>query len=546
VAEPAGPAPMTITRFMLVLLPGIEENGEDTPGLHEEGLMNAPRVHRATPLVLAGSIALIVSTLAIGADYRDVPEWPDSNVGRLAEELLEIINTADRERAVEFIAEHYDPEAWKDFPAEDNAAWLCDLKEAHGNLAFHYTRRYDSPPGGAAPGEFVVAILYSQNKEQWMGLSLQLGHEEPGKVRGMVIMPARAPAEAASSAPGLSREGLVAELGDYLKRMSEADRFSGAVLVARNGEVWFEGAYGLASRRFDVPNRTDTRFNLGSMNKMITAVAAARLIEQGKLRYDDTLDKRLPEGWLKPEVAGKIRIEQLMTHTSGLGDYLGDDRFWDGSRLNFKKLEAFKPLFQDLTPEFEPGSEWAYSNSGFLLLGVIVEQVAGQNYEVFVEQQIYRPAGMTDTRLYEMDLPVPNLAIGYYRDTDGDGKLHNNTLLHAAKGGPAGGGYSTVRDLLAFAEALRGDELLSAAARQKLWETTDLSRKRLPYGRGFIVGGGEGDLRVGHGGSFPGISANLEIHVDSGWTVVVLCNLTGGIGAGDVTNKINEWLVRLE
>jgi CubicO group peptidase (beta-lactamase class C family) len=505
------------------------------------------RVSRDLLIILA--VLLSISTVAVlaqgGAGYRDVREWPDSRVGGLAKELVSIINAGDEARAVRFIEEHYDPQAWKDFPTEDNARWLVDLKEGHGHLDFHSTRVYDEPLAGTGAGERVVAILYSRRKEQWMGLSLQLGAGESGKVRGMVIMPARAPHDVTAAASPLTREQTVRELDGYLRRMTEGDRFSGAVLVARDGEILFEGAYGLASRRFGAPNRPDTRFNLGSMNKMITAVATAQLVEQGRLRYEDTIDKHLPEGWLAPEVARRIRVEHLITHTSGLGDYLDQDAFWNGSRLGFKTLDDFKPLIRDTEPQFEPGTEWAYSNSGFFLLGIIVGHVSGMGYDAYVESRIYEPAGMADTRFFELDRPVPNVATGYYRDP-GDGEIYNNTYLRPARGGPAGGGHSTLRDLLAFDRALRGDKLLGEEAKRYLWTITDASRTRMPYGRGFIVGGSDGDRRVGHGGGFPGISSNLEMHVDTGWTVVVLANLSSGVGAGDVTNKINELLPRTE
>ena len=187
---------------------------------------------------------------------------------------------------------------------------------------------------------------------------------------------------------------------------------------------------------------------------------------------------------------------------------------------------------------FEPGTRWAYSNSGFLLAGVIVAGVSGMDYFDYVREHIYRPAGMTRSDHYDHTRPMPGLAEGYWRQ---DGVLRKNTLLLAPRGTSAGGGYSTVDDLLAFDRALRSDRLLSAAMRERLF-APDPGRNSPSYGYGFMVSALAPNRAVGHGGSFPGVSAYLTMFLDSGFTFAVLCN---DDGAGRAYSKVLTLIERM-
>ena len=168
---------------------------------------------------------------------------------------------------------------------------------------------------------------------------------------------------------------LVAELEAFLHRLVADNMFSGAVLVAKDGDPIFRKAYGLASKRFDIPNRVDTKFNVGSLNKMFTAVAIAQLAEQGKLSLNDPVSKHLRD--YPSEVADKVTVHHLLTHTSGLGEFLKDDVF-TGSKTRPRTVEDHVPLFVDDSLSFEPGARFRYSNAGFIVLGAIMEEVSGK------------------------------------------------------------------------------------------------------------------------------------------------------------------------
>jgi CubicO group peptidase (beta-lactamase class C family) len=323
---------------------------------------------------------------------------------------------------------------------------------------------------------------------------------------------------------------------------TDADVFSGTVLVAHGDELLFEGAWGEASRRYGVPNRLDTKFNLGSMNKMFTAVSVMQLVEAGKLSLEDPLSKYVGEEWLPKEVAERIRIEHLLTHTSGLGSYF-NETYVESARDRFREIDDFQPLVEGDTPAFEPGTDWSYSNTGMLLLGPVIEKASGQGYFDYVREHVYGPAGMTATDSYDMDRPVPNLAMGY---TLQHGEWYENTFMHVIRGGPAGGGFSTAPDLLRFARALRDGTLVSPESREAMWSPKpELSSPG--YGYGFQIGGTPENRIVGHGGGFAGISSNLDLFVGpthGGYTSIVLTNVDQG--AQPVAQKIVEMIGRLE
>jgi CubicO group peptidase (beta-lactamase class C family) len=327
----------------------------------------------------------------------------------------------------------------------------------------------------------------------------------------------------------LSEAEAVAELRAFLQGAADEGRLSGAVLLARHGQPLFQQAYGLADRERGIRNTVDTRFYLGSMNKMFTAVAVAQLVEQGRLAFNDPLARFLPD-FPDPEAAGRIRIEHLLTHTSGLGNIFSP-RFMQERPVTVPAM--LELVRENSSLSFEPGTSRRYSNTGFLVLGAVIEKVTGQSYYEYVQQHIYRPAGMRDSG-HELDAPVANLARGYAPARDGSG-LQATDLPH---GGPAGGGYSTLADLLRFAEALRTHSLLSPemtrtvlSARPELGQST--------YGYGFAIRG----PIVGHSGGNPGVYANLDVFLDSGYTSVVLINQDRGGPQPEYENKMRQ-LVR--
>jgi D-alanyl-D-alanine carboxypeptidase len=324
----------------------------------------------------------------------------------------------------------------------------------------------------------------------------------------------------------------------FIEKLSAEDKFSGSVLVAKNGVVLFKEAYGLASKGYNIKNKVDTKYNLGSMNKMFTGVSIVKLVEMGLIKLDDYVGKYLPH--YPPEIADKITIHQLLTHTSGLGSYWNEK--YKASISRIKSVEDYTHLFINDPLLFEPGERWEYSNAGYIVLGAIIESVTEMSYFEFVKETIYSLADMPSSDSYDLEFDVPNLAIGYTREgVETEGIWRNNLFLHVVKGGPAGGGYSTVQDLLNFGIAIRNNKLLNAehtelVTRGKFEQSGDA----INYGYGFMDVTTSGERIIGHNGGFPGISSTLNMYMNSGYTLVILSNYDNG--AMIVQQKFNELL----
>ncbi len=283
------------------------------------------------------------------------------------------------------------------------------------------------------------------------------------------------------------------------------DKFSGVVLVAKDGTPLLSRAWGMADPAKGIANRTDTKFNLGSINKIFTHVAIGQLAAAGKLSLSDTISKHLPD--LPVPSADRITIEQLLQHRSGLGDIFGP-KFMT-SHASLRKLSDYVPLFAGAPLQFEPGADQKYSNTGFVVLGLIIEKVSGQSYYDYIRDHITKPAGMTDTASYAVDDDVSNRAVGLTKRGP-DGPLptrQSNINTLPAKPSSAGGGYSTAADLLRFSQALLADKLLP-----KRWTDWVFSGKL----------DGSGQRNIGVAGGSPGVNAVLEIAPP--YTVIVMSN----------------------
>jgi CubicO group peptidase (beta-lactamase class C family) len=306
----------------------------------------------------------------------------------------------------------------------------------------------------------------------------------------------------------------------HLATLATTDGFSGVVLVAKDGKPVFEKAYGFANRADSIRNVEGTRFNIASMGKMFTAVAIMQLVQAGKVSLDDRVGKYLPS-YPNQTVRDEVTIHQLLTHTAGLGDFLG--KYAKVTKDGYKAVSDYLPLFGNDAPLFKPGSRLAYSNTGFMVLGLVIEAASGETYFDYVRRHIFEPAGMTDTDAYELDDVVPRMAIGYARSPDRPGTWRNNLFANVVKGGPAGGSYSTAADLLKFSNALMHERLLDKASVALLTTGKEKYGSRM-YAYGFTEEILNGHRLIGHGGGNVGIADELMIFTDLGYTVVVMTN----------------------
>ncbi|MBI3790054.1 MAG: beta-lactamase family protein [Gemmatimonadetes bacterium] len=317
-----------------------------------------------------------------------------------------------------------------------------------------------------------------------------------------------------------------------LAEHAAAKTFSGVVLVACKGRPVYSAAYGEADRVKHVPNTLETRFNLGSMNKMWTAVAIAQLVEQGKVDVNAPVGRYLPD-FPNADVRENVLVRHLLTHTSGLNMYF--KRWYLRDRVKITRAADLARFYAEDPLDFRPGAKFQYSNAGFATLGMIVERVSGMNYFDYVRTHVLEKANMSGATFVTLPLPERGYAIGY-ATPPGAREAQDNSGFIEASSSPAGGAYSDAASLVAFARALWGGKLVGAAT---LAEFTAGKVDMVPgvkYAYGF------GDLTingwrsVGHNGGAPGVAAEYMSFPEHDVDVVVLTNLD----APEATNVIAQ------
>jgi CubicO group peptidase (beta-lactamase class C family) len=294
----------------------------------------------------------------------------------------------------------------------------------------------------------------------WVGIHVVMNPEPPHEMRDVGVVSGHHPIDAPRAKP-LTPAEAVAAIDAYLGRLAAADAFSGAVLIRSNGTLLYQRAFGMASRRYAVPNDINTKFNIASVTKLVTALAIAQLAEGSKLSFNDPVRRFLPD------FPTEATIDQLLTHTSGVGRErdLFTERF---ARSVSEQVAMIGPARQ-----FAPGTNVRYSNEGYLLLGAIIEKASGESYDDYVTKHIYAPSGMTSSGAFEGDREMPNLATGYtfWRWRGGPdavfeaGERRNTAFMTTLRGIPSGGTYSTVADLSRLVQALEGCRIVSCAMR---------------------------------------------------------------------------------
>jgi CubicO group peptidase (beta-lactamase class C family) len=360
-------------------------------------------------------------------------------------------------------------------------------------------------------------LVQERSSDQFARLTMEVQAEEPHQITNLELRAIPRPAEFAL--PRLSQSELVGAAKKNIEKEVAADNFAGAVMVTKNGSPVLAEAYGLADRERKIPNTLKTRFRIGSMNKMFTAVATLELAKAGKLDVKDTVGKYLTD-YPNKDIASKVTITHLLTHTGGTGDIFGPE--FEAHRLELKTIDDYIKLYGNRGPKFEPGTRWEYSNYGFILLGAIIEKVSGQSYYDYVQEHVFGPAGMTSTGSEPEDKAVPNRSVGYTKMDSTVWAPNTDTLPY--RGTSAGGGYSTVEDLARFAEALKNHKLLDAQYTEML-TTGKPGTPDNSYAYGFEDRLINGMRCFGHGGGAPGMNGDLRVCPDSGYVVAVLANL---------------------
>jgi len=430
--------------------------------------------------------------------------------------FLNAVNSNNRKQMGTFINQYYSSKLLKLAP-------LPRLVSV--NMEFYYQTvglGYELVKIDSSASNIVSVDLYNKFTETYINLQIPVTGATPPKIDWFIKTSVNT-TKKYKPPHKISEAELRVKVNFALNKLERDDEFSGAILIAKDGKTIFNKAVGDASKSYHFKNKTDTKFNIASVGKIFTGLAVIQLAEQGKLSYDDTVDKYIGAEWLKPDVASKIQIKHLLTHTSGLGDYF-KDAYAQNTIPFFRNLNDYKLLLADDELEFKPGTKFSYSNSGMLILGVIIEKVSGGSYFNCLDKFIFQPAGMNNTGAFYKDRPVENRATGYTKIYENNEvTFDNHQFTRIIRGSPSGGVYSTVEDLLKFDVALRTDKLISAENKELIFEgRPELNAGFHSYAL-FIENTGAGKMAT-HKGDGNGVSAQFSMYLDNGYTFAVLSN----------------------
>jgi CubicO group peptidase (beta-lactamase class C family) len=312
--------------------------------------------------------------------------------------------------------------------------------------------------------------------------------------------------------PALAQD-VSAKLDEYLSTAAAQHQFSGSALVAQNGKVLLGKGYGMASIELDVPNTAQTRFRLGSITKQFTAAAILLLQEQGKLSVGDSVCKFIADC---PAAWQPVTVHHLLNHSGGVPNFTSFPEYTK-TMMIASPLDATIARFKNLPLSFTPGEKFTYSNSGYILLGAIIEKVSGRSYADFLQANIFDPLKMANTGYDRHDRIIRSRASGY---SNQGGAWSNAAYLDMSIPHAAGALYSTVEDLYTWDQALYGDKLLSAKSRDAMF-----TPGHNQYGYGFGIQQMFGRRMIAHGGGINGFSTYIARYTDDKVTVIVLSNL---------------------
>jgi D-alanyl-D-alanine carboxypeptidase len=415
---------------------------------------------------------------------------------------IEAFNSGSPEKMREFFTAHYAESALRETSIEARLARYPASRARLGSLSLEKVM--------AERADETFALVRTDKGESLL-LRAKVEKEAPHKLLFIFVEMVDDPRNIVIPEPKASEKELVTAVRTYLEGETRTDRFSGVVLIANRNRVLFDEAYGYADRARKIPNRKDTKFNLGSINKSFTHVAVLQLEKQGRLALDDPIKKFLPD-YPNPEAAAKITVRELLNMTSGIGDFFGP-RYDATPKEKIRSIADYLPLFADQPLEFEPGTNSRYSNGGFIVLGAIIEKASGMDYYTYVRKNIFEPCGMRNTDSYESRKGVPNLALGYTREGKEGGVLVVNNATLPERGSSAGGGYSTAGDMLKYILALSTGKIF------------------LPeIANGMAIAGGA-----------PGINSDVEWDPRTGYIVIVLTNFDPPT-AVQAARRIVSWL----
>jgi CubicO group peptidase (beta-lactamase class C family) len=450
-------------------------------------------------------------------------ELPATPLGRLARQLLDVVEGGDSATITRFVDQHLGNDGRGRSPAQ-MAALLVKLHAQSSGLRVEQTMM---------AGSALRMMTTSRTGKHKLGMELEPEPGDSTRIASITMVAMDGVSMGGPPKPwaeGPLDDARIAEIiRAKVKEAADSDRFSGVVLVAHGDDVLVHDVYGFADRESNRPNTKDTPFATYSMGKMFTSVAIAQLVSQGKLSWDDTLAKVLPS-YPNRDAAKRITIRQLLTHTAGVPDPFLSKKYGHGKK--YESHEAMLPDFADAPLNANAGKSFDYSNGNFATLAAVVEHLTGLRYDEYLKRHVFGPAGMR--------LPDTPPALGYARFTEYDPLGVEPRRSEKVRGGSAGrerplgfgGGAYTAEDLFRFARALQTGKLVPKSIADSITKGEVAMGGPMKYALGFFDRPTNGRHVVGHSGSNPdtGHDADLQMVWDDQWTVITLANYDAPAG----------------
>lgn len=460
------------------------------------------------PSLSALTVALCASTAIAAPTSATLPDTP---MGKLGGELIQHVNTDKPAQIEAWVSTILSSAMAQDDKAnfaktvasavrDSGGVDLVDVRNQHGMLFMAVK--------GHRAGQLALFVLGADPSQ-------------PAKLAQADLVPMDDPAlYAAWPNAAVSHVEMMRLIRNALDRIVRTNDFAGCLTVFDGSQTMFDECRGMAERGFGATIDQQTKFHIGSMDKMFTAVAIAQLVEAGKLSWDSTLAQLVPE-YPDHATAQKITVWQLLHHTAGLGDFFVPEFFQN--REKFVNAADYLDLIARQPKASEPGKDWNYSNAGYVLLGRIIENVSHENYFDYIQRHVFAPASMASSGFDSLEDITPKLAVGYFREGPFSTDWKANWMSLPFKGSPAGGGYSTNADLIRFAMALHDGKLVKDETLTKMFDG------EVPAGPGgYAAGFGDRlshDRHIrGHAGGAPGMDADLAMVWETKAAVAVTSN----------------------
>jgi len=454
-------------------------------------------------------VVAVLSGIPLKSTLAQSVALPSTKPGQLVGQWMKLCRTPSLDQITKWLTANLSEVAAKRVPAQDRAH--DDFELCASNGGFRLMEINKSEPNA------ISLALVGVKSDIWF--EKRFGVNGAGQLDRAGLNPATPPEGRLPK--DFSDAAIVREVNGTVKNLSRAALFSGVVVVARGTQTIASAGGGYADRVRKTSITGSTQFTLGSMGKMFAAASIGQLVDQQKMAFDDPVGKFFPD-YPNQTVRDKVTVGMLLSHTAGMSDFLGK-RTPEMMKNGVKRAEEFMPLYDKDEPQFEPGTDWAYSNAGLALVGAIVEKVSGENYPDYIRKHIFAVAGMTNSDPNNIPHATPNLVTPYTREAEG----HPSPDWHEAEhdiGSPAGGAISTADDLVRFADALRSGKLMSQARFEEMSKPRGNVRPGVKYGYAMEIEDVYGRTVVGHGGGFPGVNTRLYLVLNSPYTIVVLSN----------------------